>query len=114
MLNENAIDLFVKLEFWELYLSNLKFSFLRHRYMWLIIAAFLAVVGSLLVYVGLQDAPDDSWTGFATNIKTSVLYIFGRGSFGSHYRSSVYEEATPRSTSAERLQIPGNARWGTR
>ena len=74
MPNENAIDLFVKLEFGELYLSNLKFSIRRQRYLLLIIAVFLAVVGSLLIHIGLQDPPDDRWTAFADNIKP-LFYV---------------------------------------
>lgn len=69
MSKENAIDLFVRLGFGELFWANLRFSILRQRYLLVIVGVILAVIGSVVVYVSLQETPDDNLVKFAEGIK---------------------------------------------
>jgi hypothetical protein len=68
MSEENEIDLFVKLGFGELYWANLRFSLRKQRYLLVIIGVLLAFIGSVVVYVSFQEAPDDRWVKFAEGI----------------------------------------------
>jgi membrane-anchored protein YejM (alkaline phosphatase superfamily) len=69
MSKENAIDLFVRLGFGELYWANLRFSTRRQRYLLVAAGVIWAVIGSAVVYVRLQKTPDDAWVKFAEGIK---------------------------------------------
>jgi hypothetical protein len=59
MPSEDAIDLFVKVDFWELYRANLEFAVRQARSI-LIGAAFLAVAtGSVMIHANSPDLQDD-------------------------------------------------------
>jgi hypothetical protein len=80
MPNDDAIDLFVKVDFWELYRANLEFAVRQARF-FLIGAAFLALAtGSVLVHANSPDLQDDRWITFAQNVKPlftlSFIFLF--------------------------------------
>ena len=73
MPGENTVDLFVKHQFGELYLANLKYTLYKLRFPLIVALIILAASGYLLVYASSRT-PDDHWVALSENL-APLFYV---------------------------------------